>query len=271
VDVRLLTAADVDAAMVLSREAGWNQTEQDWLRMFALSPGGCFGIDCDGRLVATATTYCYGNELAWIGMVLTAASYRGRGLARATMGAALDFARSRDVAWIKLDATDIGRPLYEKLSFAAEYAVERWLRTASPSHGAPVDAYRPNQELDRVAFGADRAELLATLAPIEAASIGEHAFAMGRSGTKAAYFGPCVSRTSAGAGKLLAWFLARHTTENVFWDIVEPNIAAQTIARECGFVPVRRLVRMALAGRPAAATFVEKPDLVYALGGFEFG
>lgn len=270
-EVRLLTTADVDAAMRLSREAGWNQTSEDWLRMFALSSEGCFGIDCDERLVATATTYCYGDELTWIGMVLTAADYRGRGLARATMQAALDYARARHVAWIKLDATEMGRSLYEQLGFVSEYAVERWLRVASPVMGAPADAYRPNVELDRVAFGAGRAALLAGLAAIESASIGTDAFAMGRSGTKAAYFGPCVSRGAEHAGKLLDWFLARHAAENVFWDIVEPNRAARALAEERGFAPMRRLTRMALAGRPSPPAFVESPNLVYALGGFEFG
>ena len=270
-DVRLLTAADSDAVMLLSREAGWNQTAEDWLRMFALSSDGCFGIDCDERLVATATTYCYGDELAWIGMVLTAIDYRGRGLARATMQAALDFARARQVAWIKLDATDMGRPLYEKLGFVAEYAVERWLRPANPAVGAPVDACCPNLELDREAFGADRSALLAALAPIESASIGADAFAMGRSGTKAAYFGPCVSRSAEHAAKLLDWFLARHAAENIFWDIVEPNPDARKLAEERGFAPVRRLLRMTFPGRPSPPAFVENPNLVYALGGFEFG
>jgi hypothetical protein len=34
----LLTEADVDAAVALSTEAGWNQTEADWRRLLALAP-----------------------------------------------------------------------------------------------------------------------------------------------------------------------------------------------------------------------------------------
>jgi GNAT superfamily N-acetyltransferase len=270
VNVRLLTSADLDSVMALSREAGWNQTREDWARMLTLTPQSCFGIDCDERVVATATTYCYGSELAWIGMVLTAADYRGRGFARATVQASLDFARSREVAWIKLDATDMGRPLYEKLGFAAEYAVERWLRLPAPAAGATVEAYRPNPQLDREAFGADRSALLASLAPIESAST-RGAFAMGRPGAKAAYFGPCVSGDMDSTAKLLDWFLSRHAREQVFWDLVEPNPDAYALARTRGFVPVRRLMRMALRGRAWATPFMERPELVYALGGFEFG
>ncbi|MCE5310867.1 MAG: GNAT family N-acetyltransferase [Acidobacteriales bacterium] len=269
-NVRLLTSADLDGVMLLSREAGWNQTREDWARMMALTPQSCFGIDCDGRVVATATAYCYGSELAWVGMVLTAADYRGRGFARATVQATLDFARSQDVAWIKLDATDMGRPLYEKLGFVAEYAVERWLRPPSPAAAATVEAYRPNPELDLEAFGADRSSLLASLAPIEAASAGG-AFALGRPGSKAAYFGPCVSRNMDSTAKLLDWYLSRHAREQVFWDLVEPNPDAFALARTRGFAPVRRLMRMVLRGRAWAPPFVERPELVYALGGFEFG
>jgi hypothetical protein len=46
-----------------------------------------------------------------------------------------------------------------------------------------VEAYRPNPQLDREAFGADRSALLASLAPIESAST-RGAFAMGRPGAK---------------------------------------------------------------------------------------
>jgi hypothetical protein len=73
------------------------------------------------------------------------------------------------------------------------------------------------------------------------------------------------------AARLLDWFLSRHAREHVFWDLVEPNPYAYALARTRGFAPVRRLMRMTLRGRAWAPTFVERPELVYALGGFEFG
>src|SRR5258708_2895319 len=114
-DLRRLTAADLPQAMLLKQIAGWNQTEQDWLRALELEPEGCFGIERDRRVVATATTICYGRELAWIGMVLTHPEYRGQGFATRLMRRALEYIDGRHVQWTKLDATPMGSPLYRKL------------------------------------------------------------------------------------------------------------------------------------------------------------
>src|SRR5258708_25827684 len=80
--IRILQEQDIAIAAELSAEAGWNQTPDDWRMLLRLNPEGCFGIDCDRRLVSTATLVCYGAQLGWIGMVLTNAPYRRRGFAR---------------------------------------------------------------------------------------------------------------------------------------------------------------------------------------------
>src|SRR5207245_1664402 len=98
--VRLLRPTDVPQAMRLKEAAGWNQTEDDWRRMLDLEPEGCFGIEQEGRLVATTTTICYGSRLAWIGMVLTDPEFRGRGLASRLMRRALEYLDSRGMEWI---------------------------------------------------------------------------------------------------------------------------------------------------------------------------
>lgn len=95
-------------AIALSNAAGWNHTEQDWLRLTTLEPEGCFGLECDRTIAATTTVACYEGALAWIGMVVTDPAYRGRGFARRLMERALEYTESRGIAWIKLDATDIG-------------------------------------------------------------------------------------------------------------------------------------------------------------------
>ncbi|NLO91443.1 MAG: hypothetical protein GX410_05565, partial [Elusimicrobia bacterium] len=46
---------------VLSADAKMTvQTEQDWRNVMWLAPGGCFAIECDGAVQATATAVCYG-------------------------------------------------------------------------------------------------------------------------------------------------------------------------------------------------------------------
>src|SRR5580704_9811582 len=126
--LRRLVASDIPAAIGLSEEAGWNQTSEDWRMLIELAPQGCLAIEADGQLAATTTLLCYGRRLAWIGMVLTKKSYRGRGFARRLLTQALSVADQTAIETVKLDATDQGRPLYEKMGFRSEQAVERWTR-----------------------------------------------------------------------------------------------------------------------------------------------
>src|SRR5215475_4100524 len=125
-ELRTLTTADIPAAVELSTGAGWNQTAADWLALLNDSPEGCLGIECDGRLAATTTVVCYEKRLAWIGMVLTHPDYRRRGFARKLVSEAIGIAHDRGVYTVKLDATDLGRPLYKELGFSDEQKVERW-------------------------------------------------------------------------------------------------------------------------------------------------
>ena len=88
--LRLMRITDVSDACELSAAAGWNQTSEDWKMLLAVAPEGCFGIEADGRLVSTTTLVAYEQRLAWIGMVLTLPSHRGRGHARRLLEYALN-------------------------------------------------------------------------------------------------------------------------------------------------------------------------------------
>jgi GNAT superfamily N-acetyltransferase len=272
--MRLLTASDIPQVMRLSQAAGWNQTADDWRRLLELEPEGCFGIEREGRVVATTTAVCYGRELAWIGMVLTDPQYRGQGLASSLMAATLEFLDGRHVQWVKLDATDMGKDLYRKFGFVDECPVERWSRSGAAPGAANLVAqkvgppYPSRQEMDLRAFGADRNKLLASLAAGESMSIPGAGYAMGRPGSNAAYFGPCVADASATAQAFVDWFLSRHSGESVYWDLLPENRDAARLAERFGFRCARQLVRMARGiGRPAPPNVQQ----IYALAGFEFG
>src|ERR1044071_3922763 len=162
--IRLLFESDIPSAMRLKEAAGWNQTEADWRRLLRLEPNGCFGAIKDGRLVGTTTTTIYG-ELAWIGMVLVQPQERGQGIAAALMKVALDYLNGK-VETIKLDATSLGQPVYEKFGFQVESEIERWAGSSTGpeaqvvmDHGAVQDLL----SLDRIAFNADRSKLLESL------------------------------------------------------------------------------------------------------------
>jgi GNAT superfamily N-acetyltransferase len=253
--IRILEPSDVTQALALSQAVGWNQTPADWALMIEMNPAGCFAMEFDGAVVATTSTIRYGTDLAWIGMVLTHPEFRGRGYGRALMRQALD--HLEDVETVKLDATEMGRPLYQQLGFFDECAIERWIRPAAPAEPATGGDYVPQPALDRQAFGADRSALLHRLSQFEAASLPE-SFAMGRGNR----FGPCVSRSRDAAEQLARWYLARHSNEELLWDLFPENNLAQSM----GFALSRRLTRMT-RGR----TLKDDHSLIYAGAGFEFG
>ena len=253
--------------MALKDAAGWNQTASDWKILLELAAETCFGIDCDGKLAATTTAITYGRDLAWIGMVVTDPAHRRQGLARRLLEHALQYLDIGGVRCVKLDATAMGRGLYEQLGFREECVVERWLRPAGPVNppAREVTPFAPDNNLDRQAFGADRSTLLEKLAQHGAWSVAD-GYAMGRDGTQAAYFGPCVSRSPEAARDLLRAFLASRPQQPVYWDILATNPAAADLARECGFARSRELVRMVRAG-----SLTQDASLVFAIAGFEFG
>lgn len=266
--VRLLRRTDLAAAVELSTIAGWNQTADDWSMLMRLAPEGCFGIDADGALVSTTTLLCYGQRLAWIGMVLTKPNYRGRGFARALVAHALDVADSMGVKTIKLDATDQGQPLYQKLGFVAEGCIERWSRAGSANLPFVSGEFHSAQafESDFVAFGADRTTVLQNLAKRSHVSIGTNGYLLARSGRTTAYLGPCVAEDPGSAHALITGTLVASSSTGWSWDLLPQNVNAVALASELGFTRQRVLTRMR-----RGETLPARDDVVYAIAGFELG
>ena len=162
-EIRLLFESDIPAAMRLKEAAGWNQTEDDWRRLLLLEPNGCFCAIKDGCVVGTTTTTTYGDELAWIGMVLVDPQHRRQGIAAKLMSVALDYLNGR-VGTIKLDATALGQPVYEKFGFQFESLIERWSGTGRLHSEEQGDIGRDSLSellaLDQIAFNADRSKLI---------------------------------------------------------------------------------------------------------------
>jgi GNAT superfamily N-acetyltransferase len=258
--MRLLRQQDIDVAAELSAEAGWNQTPDDWRMLLHLNPQSCFGIDADGRLVATATLVCYGIQLAWIGMVLTNRNYRRRGFAKSLLLRAILRADELGVESLKLDATDQGQPLYETLGFRAEQPVERWWRPGQPSGAGPCPANLPTHDIH--AYGADRSKLLHALTQRSKVQASTDGFCLSRPGRRANYIGPCISRSPD---------FARHAiqacaSEESYWDLLPQNQSALALATELGFEPQRKLIRMV-----RGSDLRGREDWIYAIAGFELG
>jgi GNAT superfamily N-acetyltransferase len=260
----------IDQALALSTEAGWNQNEADWQRILHLAGDGCFGAWADDKLVSTTVALIYEKRLAWIGMVLTTEAQRGKGHARKLLLEALDFCDRNEVESVKLDATDLGRPVYAKLGFIDERPVSRWIRPpGAKPHVTPLAPAPIDLAFDREAFGADRSALLHSLAANETYVIPARGQAFARPGRRAWHFGPSIARDEQTAEQLLNAFLATHGDEPSMLDLCDENEAAVRLARQAGYQPVRHLMRM-YRGNPALAP-IASGDSIYALAAFEYG
>jgi ribosomal protein S18 acetylase RimI-like enzyme len=252
-----MTDQDVPLGMALKGQAGWNQTEADWRRFLMLQPDGCFVAEWNGTPAGTVTTCIFGTT-AWVAMVLVDASFRGRGIGTALMHHALAFLDGQRVQRVRLDATPLGRPLYEKLGFVEEYELFRYegvLPALERSSQSGVSAPSPDEmedllRLDREVTGVDRERFLWRFAT----EFGNEArvacrggkvvgYALGRPGTRAFQIGPCLASEEAGI-----WLLndahSRHAGENVFLDVPARNAAAVAWVEGRGLKVQRPFVRM---------------------------
>jgi GNAT superfamily N-acetyltransferase len=273
---------DLAFADSLRALAGWNQTMDDWRRMLLMTPGGCFLAEYDGVPVGTATTLVYARELAWVGMLIVHPEYRRLGIGSALLCHCIGWLRQQNVSCIKLDATPLGKKVYDGLGFRAEWTFTRWERDGAhlepPAHERSrswreSDA-RLTVPLDSAAFGVSRQSLVEALARqcccakvIETERGRLAGYALLRPGARALYLGPAAASSAADGARLLEALLAHTAGERVFWDIPDQNTAAVECARQHGFRPQRPLTRMYLGENTAAGD----PQQQFALAGPEVG
>lgn len=267
-ELRLLSALDIAAAFQLSAEAGWNQTVVDWKMLLEIARESCWAIEIGGQVAATTTLVCYERRLAWLGMVLTKTEYRKRGLAGRLLATALAYADQMGIKTVKLDATEQGKPLYEKFGFHPEQEVERWLHPGKNVPQFPVARRAANgvwRDVDLTAFGANRTELLSKLSQRNPAIEHSQSYLFMRPGRITAHLGPCVSEDARTARRLIEECV-QDTECGWSWDLFPRNQEAVALARDLGFVPQRHLLRM-YRGQESQ----QKQNVIYAAAGFELG
>ena len=255
-EIRLLCESDIAAAMQLKQFAGWNQTEADWRMLLQLEPNGCFAAVLDDEVVGTTTTTSYGNELAWIGMVLVRPDKRRAGIATKLLQVALNYLEGK-VAAVKLDATADGKPVYERFGFETESLIERWSRKGEFGSFAErpqmIDDMRDQLlQLDHQAFGCDRSKLVDILfanscvRPVIQRNPGGAVtgYALARAGSDAAYVGPIVSSQGSQALDSLDQLLDQLGRSPVYVDFNRNWGDGAQLLSERGFEKQRDFVRM---------------------------
>jgi len=223
--VRRLGPQDLKRCVALSVDRGWSPEKRKWALL--LEAAEAFGVDApdggrgSGALAGAVVLTRYGADLASVGMMLVAARHGRRGLGRALMTHVL--AEAGD-ATVTLFATDLGKPLYERLGFRA---IRRNATFTGPFQAGPRGPASDNSkmrtrpavddadmaailEVDKAAFGADRSHLLTRL-PAFAEQLlvletgdGVSGFAAAWRNDTATVIGPVVAPGGAAARLLIA-------------------------------------------------------------------
>lgn len=275
--IRTIQWRDVPAATKLNRQAGWNQVEDDWFRFLSIEPQGCFAADSDGELVGTAVACAFG-PVGWLAMVLVASSHRGRGIGSKLTAHAVSWLTRRGVRTIRLDATPLGRPIYEKLNFVPQYEVVRFEGTLAPRkpegvvRPASPDDLRGLIDLDTHVTRTERSKWLMALfsawpEAVRVVSSGNEilGFVAARRGARAIQIGPCVA--TRGTGAILFGDLSqRYAGYPICVDVPLANSAAAHQAAQMGLDVQRHLIRMCRGDRVR-----EKMDQLWASSGPEMG
>jgi len=253
--IRPMTINDLQLGLRLTRQAGWNQTESDWLRFIDLEPTGCFVAEWNESAVGTTTTCVFG-QVAWIAMVLVDINARGQGVGTQLLRHCLSYLKQREVKTVRLDATPAGQPIYQKLGFQAEYELARFEGISHPWRPEPTvpkataEIFEDIIEFDNRMTGTDRTKMLTRLfdefqEDTRFVGYGDKidGFATMRSGVNAMQIGPCIAATNTGP-LLLCDALSRCAGKPVFVDIPLNNTDAVKIAQLRGLKIQRRFIRM---------------------------
>lgn len=284
--IRRMTRDDVPAALAVYQSVGWGDRssqlhfylDREDSRLFiAENRGeicGCGGATAFGPRASGA------RRTGWVHLIAVPPEHRGRGAGHGVTEAAARWLLDSGVATVMLLATDLGRPIYERIGFRPEarYAVFR----ETPAGGALGESGTAPPEsdpggrlsvrpataadvpallrLDRAATGEDRSAILSALSGSAWVAERRDVGAVSATSQDIAGFhircpwgmGPTLAEDGAAGRTLLALVRRLSAPRDMLLSVPERNEAALAHLREWGLEPARYLTRMWLGDPPPA-------------------
>jgi GNAT superfamily N-acetyltransferase len=268
--VREAVADDLAAICALLARSGLSSAQPEILKFYSTAPGSrVFAACCGDQVAGTAASVSFGRS-GWLGSVAVDQAWRGRGLGTAVSKAALDCLLDAGVETVLLTATDMGRPVYDRLGFVDEgisYGIWERERPYQPG-GKSADGVRPGGIEDAVAYdakatGEDRREFLEVFASRVRVPSGPE-----QSGYRIALpwgGGPVIATAPASAQLLLTDMVT--ATQGMRLVFPERNTHGAELASSLGFCLARRVTRMRL-GPPVSGY---RPEMIYNVWGLAVG
>ncbi|WP_018612653.1 GNAT family N-acetyltransferase [Segetibacter koreensis] len=274
--------SDINDAMKLSTSEGWNQTENDWRLLIENAENVCLLAEIDRKVIGTTTAINYSSKVAWVGMVLVNEAYRGLGVAKLLLTAVLKkvkFCRS-----VKLDATPVGKQVYQKFGFKDEYSIARMVNTSMTTmliddYEVVPDAIQLKHipeivSFDKFIFGTSRQQLIEFLIkqnPGKGWFLRRNnlvaGFVLGRDGSKYHQIGPVAAVTTNDAKILITKALESLRNQPVVVDVLCDKEDMINWLHSIGFIKQRHFIRMYKDENYCPGTI----DKQYMICGPEFG
>lgn len=164
IDIREMTAGDLEFCLEMFRITGWGNTADDVRRMLSYEPGGCFVASLEGEDLGMVGSIRYG-EVGYLGNLIVQPGHRGRGIGAALMTEAMEHLLDSGVKSIRLDSVPKAIPLYQRLGFTGESPSLRFTGLASAKGSTGCERMMESDlpevsELDLRLFGAPRGRVL---------------------------------------------------------------------------------------------------------------
>jgi predicted N-acetyltransferase YhbS len=235
---------------LLSR-AGFGPTVAGLISFPRESPyGDVLVADRDGRSVGGVCCASFGPT-GWIGALGVLPDARRRGVGEALTRAACERLRERGAETVLLFATDMGRPLYERLGFESEDTVTAWRGTAGAARSdVTLRVLREEdrsalRDVDRSATGEDRAPVLDALMPLSGLIAERRGVPAGWAVTSPWGAGVAICATDDLAGVALTAAAAGGPGSNTMV-VPDRNASAADALSRWGFAPTAAGARMRL-------------------------